>query len=115
MIDEIFRGEVYLGNLDGAEGCELQGDHPVLIVSNDIGNTYSSVVTVVPITSVQKRAYITQVRVSAGTANLRYNSTILCNQIRTLDKTRLKFKIGTFDEKVMQSVNFALKMQLGVN
>jgi mRNA interferase MazF len=111
----VMRGEVWLANFDGAVGCELQGDHPVVIIQNDVGNAHSPTTIIAPITSAYKRIYITQVRVPAGTANLKKDSEILLNQIRTLDKTRLKFKIGTFESETMKAINFAIKFSLGVD
>lgn len=109
---QVMRGEIWMANLDGAQGCELQGNHPVVIISNDKNNLHSPIVTIAPITSAYKRQYIAQIRVPAGAGNLKKNSEILCNQIRTLDKIRLQFKIGQFDNQVMSSVKFALKFHL---
>ena len=112
-MDNIKRGELYYADLSPVVGSEQGGIRPVLIVQNDIGNKYSPTVIVAAITSQINKAKIpTHIELSSS-YGLTKDSVLLLEQIRTLDKRRLKDKIGTLDDKCMQDVNNALLISLG--
>ena len=112
-MNEIKRGELYYADLSPVIGSEQGGVRPVLIVQNDIGNKYSPTVIVAAITSQINKAKIPTHIELGSTYGLNKDSVLLLEQIRTLDKRRLKEKIGTLDEKCMKSVNQALLISLG--
>ena len=112
-MDDIKRGELYYADLSPVIGSEQGGVRPVLIVQNNVGNKYSPTVIVAAITSQINKAKIpTHIEVNT-TYGLTKDSVILLEQIRTLDKRRLKDKIGALDEKRMEGVNKALLISLG--
>lgn len=112
-MEDIKRGELYYADLSPVVGSEQGGVRPVLIVQNDIGNKYSPTVIVAAITSQINKAKIpTHIELST-TYGLTKDSVLLLEQIRTLDKRRLKEKIGNLDDKCMQDVNQALLISLG--
>ncbi len=112
----IKRGEIYYADLSPVVGSEQGGVRPVLIVQNDIGNKYSPTVIVAAITSQLSKAKIpTHVELSAREYNLAKDSVILLEQIRTIDKRRLKDKISELDSLKMRQVNVAILVSLGFN
>jgi mRNA interferase MazF len=97
-------------------GSEQGGVRPVLVVQNDIGNKYSPTVVVAAITSQLSKAKIpTHVEISAKEHNLPKDSVILLEQIRTIDKRRLKERISILDDSKMKKVNLAILISLGFN
>ena len=109
------RGDVFRANLNPSEGSEQGGDsRPVLVVSRDALNAYSPVVIVVPCTdaSNKKRLYPSHVPVVAGSGGLTLDSVFLCEQIRTISKTRLVKHMGKVDRSVMTKIAAALKIVL---
>jgi len=109
------RGELYYADLSPVIGSEQGGLRPVLIVQNDIGNKYSPTVIVAAITSQQTKAKIpTHIALPADTYGLPKDSVILLEQIRTLDKQRLQEQITTLPEALMQEVNQAILISLGI-
>ena len=113
-MDEIKRGEVYYADLSPVVGSEQGGFRPVLILQNDIGNKYSPTVIVTAITSQLGKAKLpTHIELSAEEYNLPKNSVALLEQIRTLDKRRLKEKVTTLSDGKMKEVNRALLISLG--
>ena len=113
LMDNIKRGELYYADLSPVIGSEQGGVRPVLIVQNDVGNKYSPTVIVAAITSQINKAKIpTHIELSMD-YGLTKDSVLLLEQIRTLDKRRLRDKIGILDEKRMQDVNHALLISLG--
>ena len=113
-MDTIKRGEVYYADLSPVVGSEQGGFRPVLILQNDIGNKYSPTVIVTAITSQLGKAKLpTHIELSADEYNLPKNSVALLEQIRTLDKRRLKEKITTLSADKMKEVNRALLISLG--
>ena len=109
------RGELYYADLSPVVGSEQGGLRPVLIVQNDIGNKYSPTVIVAAITSQQTKAKIpTHIELSADTYGLPKDSVILLEQIRTLDKQRLREHISTLPDPLMQQVNQAILISLGI-
>ena len=113
-MDGIKRGEVYYADLSPVVGSEQGGFRPVLILQNDIGNKYSPTVIVTAITSQLGKAKLpTHIELSADEYNLPKNSVALLEQIRTLDKRRLKEKVTTLSAEKMKEVNRALLISLG--
>ncbi|MBM7582545.1 mRNA interferase MazF [Caldicoprobacter guelmensis] len=109
------RGEIYYADLSPVVGSEQGGVRPVLIVQNDIGNKYSPTVIVAAITSqINKAKLPTHVELSASEYGLPKDSVILLEQIRTIDKKRLREKICTLSPEVMEKVNEALQISLGL-
>ena len=112
-MDDIKRGELYYADLSPVVGSEQGGIRPVLVVQNDVGNKYSPTVIVAAITSQINKAKI-PTHIELGVAyGLNKDSVLLLEQIRTLDKRRLKEKIGSLDDKCMKNVNQALLISLG--
>lgn len=112
-MNEIKRGELYYADLSPVIGSEQGGVRPVLIVQNDIGNKYSPTVIVAAITSQINKAKIPTHIELHSSCGLAKDSVLLLEQIRTLDKRRLKEKIGSLSDKCMKSVNEALLISLG--
>lgn len=113
-MDAVKRGEVYYADLSPVVGSEQGGFRPVLILQNDIGNKYSPTVIVTAITSQLGKAKLpTHIELSAEEYNLPKNSVALLEQIRTLDKRRLKEKVTTLSAEKMKEVNRALLISLG--
>lgn len=111
---EIIRGEIYFADLSPIVGSEQGGLRPVLIVQNDIGNKYSPTVIVVAITSQLSKAKLpTHVELGAKEFNLPKDSVALCEQIRTIDKRRLKEKLSTLNLEKMKQIDKALLVSLG--
>lgn len=109
------RGEIYYADLSPVVGSEQGGMRPVLIVQNDVGNRYSPTVIAAAITSQQNKARLpTHIDIEARTYGLSKNSVVLLEQMRTLDKRRLREKMGCLDEKAMQRVDGAIAISLGL-
>ena len=114
--NEIKRGELYYADLSPVVGSEQGGIRPVLIVQNDVGNKFSPTVIAAAITSQINKAKIpTHIEVKASEVGLPKDSVVLLEQLRTLDKRRLKEKIGELDIKKMKMVDSALLISLGFN
>ena len=110
------RGEIYFADLSPVVGSEQGGIRPVLIIQNDVGNKYSPTVIISAITSQLSKAKIpTHVELSAREYNLPKDSVVLLEQIRTIDKRRLKEKVSELDNKKMREINLALLVSLGFN
>ena len=111
----IYRGEFYYADLSPVLGSEQGGNRPVLVIQNDVGNAHSPTVIVASVTSIFTKAKIpTHIEVAAGMFGLPKNSIILLEQLRTIDKRRLKEKIGTITREFQQRVDDALKISLGL-
>lgn len=109
----IKRGDIYFADLSPVVGSEQGGVRPVLVVQNDIGNKYSPTVIAAAITSKLDKAKL-PTHIEVGTNyGLSKDSVVLMEQIRTLDKRRLKEKIGELDNFKMAQVNNALMISLG--
>ena len=110
----IRRGDIYYADLSPVVGSEQGGVRPVLIVQNDIGNKYSPTVIAAAITSQTGKARLpTHISVQTD-GGLAKNSVILLEQIRTIDKRRLREKMGTLDADSMSQVNKALSISFGL-
>lgn len=109
------RGEIYWADLNPVIGREQGGLRPVLIIQNDIGNRYSPTTIVAPITSsLSDKVYPTEVRILAGAGGLTKNSSVLLNQIKTIDKRRLEQRIGQLGATAIQQVDQAIEISLGL-
>ena len=113
---EIKRGEIYMADLSPVFGSEQGGVRPVLVVQNDIGNKFSPTIIVVAITSKLHKAKLpTHIELKGHIANLEKESILLCEQIRTLDKLRLKEKVGALSGEFMKRVDKAIAISLALN
>lgn len=111
----IKRGDIFYADLSPVIGSEQGGVRPVLIVQNDIGNKYSPTVIAAAITSqINKAKLPTHIEISAQEYGLLKDSVILLEQIRTIDKKRLREKIGHLDDDLMDMVNEALNVSFGL-
>jgi mRNA interferase MazF len=111
----IRRGDVFYAQLNPVIGSEQGGVRPVLVVQNDIGNQYSPTTIVAAITSqISKAKLPTHIEIPADKSGLEKDSVILAEQIRTIDKSRLKQKIVSLDEETMEKVNTAIEISLGL-
>ncbi|AQS57345.1 MAG: type II toxin-antitoxin system PemK/MazF family toxin [Novibacillus thermophilus] len=109
------RGDVYFADLSPVIGSEQGGIRPVLIIQNDIGNRFSPTVIVAAITAqIQKAKLPTHVEIDAKLHGFDRDSVVLLEQIRTIDKQRLTDKITHLDEDIMEEVDEALQISLGL-
>lgn len=112
---DIKRGYLYYADLSPVVGSEQGGVRPVLIIQNDIGNKYSPTVIVAAITSqINKAKLPTHIEISANEYGLNRDSVILLEQIRTIDKKRIREKIGYLDKNIMLKVDNSLQISLGL-
>ena len=108
------RGEVWTVHFDPVIGSEQGKSRPALVIQNDIGNRYSSVLIVAAISSGQTARYDIQVEVKAPEGGLRQDSLVLLNQIRTVDRQRLGRFWGRLSPETMQQVDRAIEISLGL-
>ncbi|MBC7088073.1 type II toxin-antitoxin system PemK/MazF family toxin [Soehngenia saccharolytica] len=109
------RGEIYYADLSPVVGSEQGGVRPILIIQNDVGNKYSPTVIVAAITSqINKARLPTHVEITAQDFGLPKDSVVLLEQIRTIDKKRLREKVGKFDDDMMKKIDEALKISVGL-
>lgn len=111
----IKRGDIYYADLSPVVGSEQGGVRPVLIVQNDVGNRYSPTVIAAAITSQQSKAKMpTHIPIDAQDCGLHKDSVVLLEQIRTIDKQRLKEKMGSVDSNSMNKVDNAISISFGL-
>ncbi len=111
----IKRGDIYYADLSPVVGSEQGGVRPVLIVQNDIGNKYSPTVIAAAITSQKDKSNLpTHIKVNAENCGLAKDSIVLLEQVRTIDKRRLKERMGRLDDSSMTAVNDAITVSLGL-
>ncbi|MGM0397270.1 MAG: type II toxin-antitoxin system PemK/MazF family toxin [Bacillota bacterium] len=109
------RGDIYYADLSPVIGSEQGGVRPILVIQNDVGNKYSPTIIIAAITSqINKARLPTHVEITAQDFGLPKDSVVLLEQIRTIDKKRLREKIGKFDEDMMRKVDQALKTSVGL-
>ena len=107
------RGDIYYADLRPVVGSEQGGVRPVLIVQNDVGNRHSPTVICAAITSKMNKAKLpTQIELNAGRYDMVTDSVVLLEQLRTIDKKRLKDKVCHLDEDIMRRVNRGLMVSL---
>lgn len=108
------RGEIYWVNLDPVVGSEIGKRRPAVILQNDLANHSSPTVTIVPLSTRVGRVYPFQVLIPAATSGLDRDSKALCEQIRTVSKTRLLDKAGELSNSVMKAIRTALDRHLWI-
>lgn len=109
-MDSIERGDVFLVNFDPTVGAEARKTRPGLVVSNDINNAHSPLISISPVTSNVTRVFSFEVEVPPETGGLRSRSKVMVNQPRAVDKARLLRKLGRLPDDVMNQVDRALKL-----
>ena len=109
----IKRGDIYYADLRPVVGSEQGGIRPVLIIQNNVGNRHSPTVICAAITSKMNKAKLpTHIEIDAGTYDIVRDSVILLEQLRTIDKQRLKDKVCHLDQDILRQVNKALQISL---
>ena len=109
------RGDIYYADLSPVVGSEQGGMRPVLIVQNDTGNKHSPTVIAAAITSQTGKAKLpTHIELNAQSVGLSRDSVILLEQIRTIDKSRLRERMGQLDDKTMNKVDSAIAVSFGL-
>ena len=112
----IKRGDIFYADLSPVVGSEQGGVRPVLIVQNDVGNRYSPTVIAAAITSQRFKTKLpTHISVNADSCGLSKDSVVLLEQIRTLDKQRLRERMGNLQENDMNRIDNALSVSMGLN
>lgn len=112
---EVTRGDIYYADLSPVVGSEQGGVRPVLVVQNDVGNKYSPTVIVAAITSQLNKAKLpTHIELEKQKYNLPKDSVVLLEQLRTLDKRRLKEFVSSVDNLTMQKVDVSIMISLGI-
>ncbi len=113
---QIHRGDIYYADLSPVVGSEQGGVRPVLIVQNDVGNRFSPTVIAAAITSQQTKANLpTHITLNSADSGLAKDSIVLLEQVRTLDKHRLKERMGKLDADSMHQVDHALSISFGLD
>ena len=116
MTSGVKRGDIYYADLSPVVGSEQGGVRPVLIVQNDTGNKYSPTVIAAAITSqINKARLPTHIELEARNYGLTKDSVVLLEQIRTIDKKRLKERMGKLDDDLMNAVDNAIAVSFGLN
>ena len=109
------KGDIYFADLSPVVGSEQGGVRPVLVVQNNVGNKYSPTIIVAAVTSQKNKANLpTHVEIAADGNGLSKNSVVLLEQLRTIDKKRLKERIGTINQDRLPDVDEALGVSLGI-
>lgn len=115
-LKRIKRGDIYYADLNPVVGSEQGGVRPVLILQNNIGNQHSPTVIAVAITSkAEKTAMPTHITLCGGSCGLPQESIVLLEQVRTLDRSRLRERVGSLDEQTMTKINTALAISMGLS
>jgi len=109
------RGEIYYADLSPVVGSEQGGVRPVLIIQNDVGNRFSPTVIAAAITSQKDKTKLpTHIQISSRNCGLARDSVVLLEQVRTIDKRRLKERMGRVEEPYMDQVDHALSISFGL-
>ena len=111
--DHITRGDIFFADLDPVTGSEQGGTRPVLVVQNNVGNRFSPTVTILPITSVNKKKMPTHVEISTDD-RLEQTSTVIAEHPKTIDKSRFGEYITSLDDTQMDKVDTAMRIQLAI-
>ena len=115
MDNSVKRGDIFYADLSPVVGSEQGGVRPVLIVQNDTGNRHSPTVIAAAITSQTGKAKLpTHIELSAQSCGLQKDSTVLLEQVRTIDKKRLRERMGEITPETMNSINSALSISFGL-
>ena len=110
----IKRGDIFYADLDPVVGSEQGGIRPVLVVQNNIGNRYSPTLVVLPLSTAKKNYLPTHIHI-CGSKSLPRDSIVLAEQIRTIDRNRLREYVGSIDKEIMDEINRAMKISIGVD
>lgn len=111
----VCRGEIYLIDLTGYVGSEQSGIRPAVILQNDTGNEHSPTTIVAPLTSRGKRMSATHVILTPADAGVEKDSTVLCEQVRVIDKTRIKKKLGKISsQEKLNDINTKIMISFGI-
>ena len=110
----IKRGDIFYADLNPVVGSEQGGVRPVLIVQNNVGNKYSPTLVVLPISTAKKHYLPTHIHIR-DSKTLPKDSVILAEQIRTIDRYRLREYVGSIDKEIMDEINIAMKISIGVD
>lgn len=114
-MEQIRRGDIFYADLSPVVGSEQGGVRPVLIVQNDVGNKHSPTVIAAAITSQTNKTRLpTHIELTGQTCGLSRDSVVLLEQIRTIDKKRLKEHMGHIDERLMNRIDGALAVSFGL-
>ena len=108
------RGDIFYADLSGTIGSEQGGTRPVLVVQNDVGNFHSPTIIIAPISTVGKHYLPVHIRIGRN-GGLSRDSTVILEQIRTIDRQRIRHYVGTLDGEMMRRIDDAIKISLGVN
>ena len=112
----IKRGDIYYADLSPVVGSEQGGIRPVLVVQNDVGNRYSPTIIAAAITSQKDKAKLpTHIEIDSQGSGLSRDSVVLLEQIRTIDKQRLKERMGKLDDSSMAKIDQALSISFGLD
>lgn len=111
----IKRGDIYYADLNPAVGSEQGGIRPVLVVQNDVGNCYSPTIIIAVLTSKSKKKLPTHISIHSGEGNIAMDSTVLLEQLRTIDKFRLQKYVGSISGETMDRIDRAMLVSLGLN
>lgn len=110
----IKRSNIYFARLDPTEGSEIRKTRPVLVISNDINNQHAKTITIIPITSNTKVIRSFEVFIPAGEGNLPKDSKVKCDQIRTIDNSRILSEVGNLSFEYMTEIEVAVKKHLEI-
>ena len=112
---EVKRGDIWLVNLDPTIGHEIKKSRPAVIIQNNLGNKFSPITIIAPITSQKTELiYPFEVFLESRNTGLDKDSKVLLNQVRAIDKQRLVEKLGKVDEDTLSRINEAIKISLGL-
>lgn len=111
----IKRGDIYYADLNPAVGSKQGGIRPVLVVQNDVGNCYSPTIIIAVLTSKSKKKLPTHISIHSGEGNIAMDSTVLLEQLRTIDKFRLQKYVGSISGETMDRIDRAMLVSLGLN
>lgn len=113
-MSEIFRGQIWLVNLDPTVGAEIKKTRPAIVISNNVSNQYAGTITVLPVTDQGEKIYPFEVPLRGG-AGLTKESKIKCQQIRTIDKSRLIKLLGKIESSDLNKIKEAVLIHLGLD
>ncbi len=109
------RKEIWLVSLEPIIGSEIGKTRPALVISNNRNNEFASTITLIPISTTLSKVYPFEVKILSKDSGLLKDSKVKCNQIRTVDKTRLQKKIGEVQHEYVEKVEEALLIHLDIN
>lgn len=108
------RGDIFYADLSPVVGSEQDGVRPIVVIQNDVGNRYSPTIIGIAITSKEKIKMPTHLEIDGSKYGLEKDSVILAEQIRTLDKSRLKEKVGRLDKETLDKLKKAIEISFGL-